>query len=173
MYYPKSKITENLKASLGQFILKETSQPYQGSYFSTFDGKYFTGASPSDDSKELLGPTSIAIKPVVSPTSTYPVPSEADYTKGDFIRYASKRVNSGPDTIKEISKEKSEALKNNPLYVTVEFVWRITGPLRDDLSNKNHPIYGVLDTNNRTLHALEPKIPGITKVFVNLIEFYK
>lgn len=173
MYYPKSKITENLNASLGQFILKDTAQPYQGLYFSTFDGKYFTGGSPSDDSKELLGPTSVKVDQVVSPTSAYPQPTSDDYKKGEFIRYASKRVNSGPDTIMEISKETSTALKNNPLYSLVEFPWKITGPIRDDSSNKNNPIYGVFDINHRTLHSLESKIPGITKVFVNLIEFYK
>jgi hypothetical protein len=173
MYYPKSKITENLKASFGQFILKDTAQPYQGLYFSTFDGKYFTGGSPSDDSKELLGPTSVKPVPVISPSNHQPVPTDADYAKGEFIRYASKRVNSGPDTIMEISKETADSLKTNPLYLITGFSWKITGPLRDDLSDKNHPIYGVLDINKRVLKANEYLIPGISKVFINLIEFYK
>lgn len=173
MYYPKAKITENLLSSVGQFILKDTARPYQGPYYSTFDGKYFTGSVPSADSKQLISIKGISSNKTNDPTSNHPVPTENDYKAGQITRYVSKRVNSGADTIMEITKETSEALKNNPLYVTSSFPWKITGKLRDDKSNPNHPIYGVLDTNNRTLQSQEKQIPGISKVFINLIEFYK
>lgn len=47
MYYPKSHITPNLFSN-GDLYLKGSNQPYKGYYFSTFDGKNFTGRFPND-----------------------------------------------------------------------------------------------------------------------------
>jgi hypothetical protein len=48
MYYPKSHITPNLYSN-GEFsIVGSNNTPYTGYYFSTIDGKYFTGRYPED-----------------------------------------------------------------------------------------------------------------------------
>ena len=173
MYYPKSKITENLKTGGNEFLYKETLQPYKGYYYSTFDGKYFAGASPTVGNKELITAKKSQTKAQTNPSQHYPIPTTDDYNKGYITRYVCKRVNSGVKTIMEITKENSEQVKKNPLYVTTSFNWKITGELRDDLSNPNNPIYGVVDTNRRVLHEQEKIIQGISLVFINLAQYYR
>ena len=46
MYYPKNQIETNLYSN-GKLLVKSTSLPYTGFYFSTYDGKYFSGAEPN------------------------------------------------------------------------------------------------------------------------------
>ena len=55
MYYPKNKIETNLHASENQFVIKDTKKPYIGSYWKTFEGKFFTGKNPDvKPSTELI-----------------------------------------------------------------------------------------------------------------------
>jgi len=54
MYYPKSHITPNLYSE-GNLTLKGSTKPYYGYYFSTIDGKAFTGRFVGDgDNLELV-----------------------------------------------------------------------------------------------------------------------
>jgi len=48
MYYPKSHITPNLYSNGEYSIVGSNNAPYTGYYFSTIDGKYFTGRYPED-----------------------------------------------------------------------------------------------------------------------------
>ena len=55
MYFPKSQIISNLSTNGGEFILSSTRKPYTGKYFSTSDGRFYTGATPQDgNNQELL-----------------------------------------------------------------------------------------------------------------------
>lgn len=57
MYYPKSQITSNLSTNGEEFQLLSTGEYYTGKYFSTSDGKFYTGATPQDgDTLELIKP---------------------------------------------------------------------------------------------------------------------
>jgi hypothetical protein len=47
MYYPKTQIETNLYSS-GDLLIESTRLPYTGFYFSTYDGKYFSGKEPND-----------------------------------------------------------------------------------------------------------------------------
>ena len=47
MYYPKNQIETNLYSN-GELLVKSTSLPYTGFYFSTYDGKYFSGIEPNN-----------------------------------------------------------------------------------------------------------------------------
>ena len=53
MYYPKFKIITNLFTNTKEFVIKETNSVYTGFYWKTYDGKFYTGKSPDDSSKEL------------------------------------------------------------------------------------------------------------------------
>ena len=171
MYYPKSEITPNLYTSGNRFTLLSTGKYYSGYYFSTSDGKYFTGAEYSPDSEELSD-VSITTKTIDTFSDHYfAQPTDNDYKNGFFVRYAIKRVNSGVDTIKEIKNADLPNIKKNPLYISVSFKWKISGPLYDDLSDKNYPLYGIIDTNKRTLSGLEKQLPGISKFFFDLAQF--
>jgi hypothetical protein len=174
MYYPLSEITENLYTSGGEFIDIKNKQLYAGFYFSTSDGKYFTGKTNNNEAVELLKLTTSARSVLYSPPdSYYPFPEENDYQKGFITRYAIKRVNSGPETIKEISKQEYDRISSEPLYSRAEFEWKITGTLLDDDSNPMYSIPGVSTINRLTINNLESKIPGISQVFINYTEFAK
>ena len=174
MYYPLSEITENLYTSGTEYVDLITGQSYVGYYFSTTDGKYFTGKTVSSTSKELIKAVQRSNSFLVStPSSYYPIPEEKDYEAGYMTRYVIKRVNSGAETIREVSKEQYEKTIPNPLYAQAEFKWLITGNYYDDLSNLMYPIYGIIHTNRRTIFDLESKIPEISQVFKNYTEFAK
>lgn len=48
MYIPKNRIQTNLYVTTKEFVLKGTQEYYYGSYYKTFDGKFFTGKNPND-----------------------------------------------------------------------------------------------------------------------------
>lgn len=174
MYYPLSEITENLYTAGSEFVDNQTKEYYVGYYFSTSDGKYFTGKTLNVDAREIVRFPGIdqSIN-VYSPTNFVPFPTESDYEAGNFTRYVIKRVNSGFETIKEVSKQDYEKSLIEPVYIQVSFSWKITGPLYDDFSNPLYPIQGVLTTNQQTVVNLEPKLPEISFFFKNYAEFYK
>jgi hypothetical protein len=56
MYYPKSQITVNLYTNGNEFTDNNTKQPYQGFYFKTSSGQYYTGKSPQNPPNVKLNP---------------------------------------------------------------------------------------------------------------------
>jgi hypothetical protein len=48
MYIPKNRIITNLTTSPGEFVYKNTRNPYEGFYWKSYDGKFFTGKTPND-----------------------------------------------------------------------------------------------------------------------------
>lgn len=173
MYYPKSEITPNLYTNGTEFVSSVTGGYYKGYYFATSDGKYYTGKDYSSSAQELTKPTVNLNQNTNTPPFYTPQPTDIDYTNGYFVRYVIKRVNSGVETIKEISETEYNGIQRNPLYSFTSFKWKITGPLFDNLSNMNNPVYGIINTNRRTLLGEEKKIPGISKFFVNLAQYSK
>ncbi len=173
MYYPKSEITPSLYTNGTEFVNTVTGAYYKGYYFATSDGKYYTGKDYTPSAQELTKPKVDLNQNTSTPPMYTPLPTTADYTNGYFIRYVIKRVNSGVETIREVSESEYKSVQRNPLYIFTTFKWKLTGPLYDDMSNKNNPIYGVVDTNKRTLRVEEKKIQGISKFFKNLAQYSK
>ena len=56
MYYPLSQITPNLYTATGDYLLAATGEVYTGDYYSTSDGKYFSGKTPQDGPNNPLIP---------------------------------------------------------------------------------------------------------------------
>ena len=48
MYIPKNRLITNLKTNQGEFVYKSTNTSYNGFYWKSYDGKYFTGKNPND-----------------------------------------------------------------------------------------------------------------------------
>jgi hypothetical protein len=97
IYYPKANITPNLYSN-GNVFLKGTNQPYTGYYFTTFDGKTYTGREPGDGVNiELTPPTSNLIENQDATNPDYRFIGtndfESDYQTGEIQRYFSKKVN--------------------------------------------------------------------------------
>lgn len=203
MYYPKSKITENQYTPGGQFVEAKTGKPYQGIYHTTYDQKYYTGATHTPDSQQLVkvGTTSsnqssgsfLIPAPYISnfeydsitnnkfsflqkeiiPQPYYPIPSQQDYSRGFLIRYFTKRTGGSAKDIMEISGADYTNISSNVLYLSASLQWKLTGPAHDQVKDLNNTVYGVLDTNTRTVSSNESILPGITLYLSNLAEFAK
>lgn len=48
MYFPKSQIKTNLYTNGKEFILKNSNSLYQGYYYETSNGRYFSGKNPNE-----------------------------------------------------------------------------------------------------------------------------
>jgi len=48
MYYPKSQVKTNLYTKGGQYSLIGSTESYTGDYYTTSDGRYFTGKNPNE-----------------------------------------------------------------------------------------------------------------------------
>ena len=118
MYYPPNKIKTGLYTSGKEFVLSTNSIEYVGFYFSTFDGKFFTGKQVGDTNNVELKSYSDFVKSSsdykfvgnefyynkvnnniqnlskkLIPQPYNPVPTQEDYEKGFFNRYFIKRTN--------------------------------------------------------------------------------
>lgn len=47
MYFPKSQVTTGLITNGSEFVIASTGETYEGSYWETSTGEYFTGQQPS------------------------------------------------------------------------------------------------------------------------------
>ena len=54
MYFPKNQITTNLSTNGKEFKIVNNDKFYTGFYFSTSDGRYYTGKTPQDGNNLLL-----------------------------------------------------------------------------------------------------------------------
>lgn len=177
MYYPLSKIISNLYTSGKELYNKATKQDYRGYYFSTFDGKYFSGKSSSPISEELAR-YSISKKATEDKKATlighyHPIPTDSDYNKGYITRYFVKRVNGDMSTVREISREDHENISKDPLYNSVSLTWVIKGNLSPSYIGNQIVLSGVLNINDATIKKAEEVVPGISFILINLSQFHK
>ena len=49
MYIPKNRIITNLNTEPGEFVYKNTRNQYNGFYWKSYDGKFFTGKTPNNN----------------------------------------------------------------------------------------------------------------------------
>lgn len=201
MYYPKSKIQENQYTKGGEFIRKDNKQLYTGYYCIISDGKFFSGKTVTNTSIELLKIEKNArnapfrtpsVENIASKISTLVnlrnqrelkpsivKPNDEDYKRGFMIRFFAKKLQSKPPQIIEISEEDyihvfNKSNKYYNVYQVMALDWKITGPDHDIVTNPNLPIYGIIDTNKRTLEKKEREMNGITLYIGNkLKEFAK
>ena len=109
----------------------------------------------------------------VIPQSYFPVLTDKDYSIGFFLRYFSKRTGGSVRDIKELSAQGFTDISSNRLYISTSFQWKITGPLHDHVIDLHNTVYGVWDTNARTVAKAESSLLGITSYLSNLIQFSK
>ena len=187
-YYPLSKITPNLYTSGNQFILSTTGKDYKGYYYSTYDGKYFTGETVSPSAIEItpvdanskqtlsLGTSKYdSIKnnaPQTSPVSYTSIPTPQDYKNGYYYRYFSKRVNGDLSTIQEISKDTFTSLINNVLYNTLQIQWMISGPLEDQYMS-GMLVLGVINRNLKSISQATRQMMYLDQYLTNPTQYYK
>lgn len=171
MYYPSWEIAKVDYTSGIEFVDKKTKKSYVGYYYKTSDGKIFSGKEYTAATVELepSAPSPVFVGTSKSFESYYALPLSKDYQAGFFTRYVTKRVNGDLSTMREISKEDYDKAKKDPLYIAESFRWKITGPIH----TTKEGLPGIVETNQKTLTALEPKMPGVKKYFIDLAQYAK
>jgi hypothetical protein len=197
-YFPKSRIIENLKANPGEFNLPDGS-PYSGPYYTTFDGKIYTGSNPYSPgsvplTRNLLNKNedniildinnndynslkSSQLARLIDPTPFTPKPTEEDYKKGKITRYFARQRNGTQFKLMEINQETYDNLSNNrgglntSLWKVTSIFWQISGPLRDERVNNIRTRAGIIDTNQRILDNAEKNFIGIKQYLTDLTQF--
>lgn len=192
-YYPSSKIKTNQVALPGQFTVK--GEPYSGYYYSTYDGKYFSGKNPvfgpneeltlsriytnRDFTFELKLPDStieklnevarVTDRSKNYPVSYNPVATESDYSKGYLIRYFLKMTNQA-GYVMEISESEYYSIVNGTANYDVSFmqIVEILWKLTGPLRNKRISQY---DTRAGIIDTNQRLIEKASKSFVGLKEF--
>jgi hypothetical protein len=187
-YYPSTKIKKNQNALSGEFTLN--GLVYTGSYYSTYDGRFFTGPDPILGTNEELIPALLKSntfqvleradqetnyeeyiksnknKRQTQPISYYPVVLESEYAKGYFTRYFVKRTNQR-GYVMEISEKEFASIRNGTatydisFYQTVSLIWKLTGPLRSKRISQYQTREGIVDTNQRIVESLNKSFPGL------------
>ena len=165
-----------------EFLLGTTKEAYVGLYH-YFRGLPYVGSKPSETSLRAprlynirFGPEAIdfrRLKPrfgqhLDDPPGYKPSPTPQEYYQTRFTRYFVKNVYT--KTIIEVKKSTFKAYKKrtltlHQLYETVEFRWKISGPLHDVIdSSGTITSTGIIETNQKTmaLHkALFPELPMV------------
>jgi hypothetical protein len=197
MYLPESSIIET-GYTQGNKLLLSNDQFYKGFYHKDNKGRYWSGEKHDMNSlilKPRFNDKSISrdvllknnqisygftkhYKIPKSPTlykGDFVTPTEEEYNNGYFTRYVIQLISSQSPYIVEINKDNYAKLTQTEdkfYYNTVEMLWKLIGPLDDIFENNIRVEAGVRDTNLRSLQEAEKKIPGLTKVFNNPLQFY-
>ena len=142
-YYPKNKVSPSQYTKGNEYVFSSSGKDYIGYYYKAFDGKYFTGKTPSYNDFELvpksinspgsddylfvkskdnrilniLNPDLKSLPQTLLPKPTLVTPIGEDYTNGLFTRYFAKRINTNPITIFEIDEQTYDDLSlQSPKY---------------------------------------------------------
>lgn len=144
-YYPKFYIVENLNSQVGQ-LAKESGEMYLGKYYTTLNGRFFSGPNPQvgpneelfimkSPQEKILGlpkntmpekaPLSYETEESLylknktiseKPTFYYPTPTENDYRKGYIIRYFTKKENEYGNIIEITQNEYNNIVNGTATY---------------------------------------------------------
>lgn len=191
IYYPKSHIITNLYTSGKEWML-EAGEEYIGFYHKYIDGTVMTNAVYDRASSKKLQPWENVIDQpdnflynslkrklnYRSPEYSAPLPVQKDYKNGKFIRYFLRRRNYNVYAdILEIDEMQFRSWKNpnggidDALYFAIAIDWKLTGPLNDIVIDNANVIYGVADTNARTVQLKNNTMPGLINVLTDYIEY--
>ncbi|MCK9273095.1 hypothetical protein M0P65_06120 [Candidatus Gracilibacteria bacterium] len=112
-----------------------------------------------------------------TPKNSIVYPKESDYKKGNFIRYFIKKRNDEFAPIIELDEKQYKRMNSSKngidknIYYGIEVEWKLTGPENDIINNNMIVVYGVKNTNERTLINKNTQMPGIQDKLKNLQEF--
>jgi len=98
----------------------------------------------------------------------YPILTDRDYQKGEFIRYFVKKVNGSDWT--EVDKNNFGAVSIE-LYEKFNLTWRISGQERNDPNDVIGD--GVYEFNLQQIKSAEKSYSGISNKLINPLQFYK
>jgi len=184
----KDYITEITWAS-GKKYMDYTGKEYIG-YYHVIGDQPYTGAVHDNFSVKLLKyntePNRLKYSKLNDfymlddyrdPKSYFPFILDKEYEKGMFTRYFIKKRNDELSPILEIEKKYYEKLNrkkvgiNENYYFGIKLDWKLTGPKNDVKKNGNIVIYGIEDTNKRTVLLKEKEMKNIKNVLISYLQF--
>ena len=104
-YIPEHRFQGDLYSNLGEFVILETNQPYEGSYHKLSSGKYFTGATPyiTGSNLKVWANTTVAL-------------IDDSFLLGDKLYVEIRELHSYPETTNNVFYGEDD---NQGLYLTV------------------------------------------------------
>jgi hypothetical protein len=195
IYYPAFQITTGLYTAGKEWMYRTTKEEYSGGYHKYVDGTVMTLGSYDKSLSEHLIPyveqsknpekniydtirKGEDVTKYIAPQAYNPRSSlkPDDYKLQWFNRYFVKRRNYSNGTILEIDEKQFSTLQktgagiNGALYSGLSIRWKIAGDI-ETVTDGPVTIYGIPETNKRTLFFNESKMPGITNYLPDLQEF--
>jgi hypothetical protein len=126
---------------------------------------------PENVKNAIAEKTGVSLKKVQAkrgaPTPYFPVPIEFDYKKGYIMRSFVKKVND-LGFVTEISDEEYDNFQNGTVdydvsyYLTIQIMWKLTGPLNSTRVGQYDVRAGIIDTNKRLVETANKTFLGIT-----------
>lgn len=203
MYYPPNKIKPNQYTTGNEYVIAQNRSSYVGYYFTTFDGKAFTGKTIGDTSNLELLPASQfdsslndyqvignrfytqvlkgtddeiqQLSKYSIPRPSLPKPTDSDYKRGFFPRYFMKRVNG--NIIHEISRETfndiSQGIKHNKALYTTTSLLWQITGQLETTTKNGIITRGVKEINFETVQRYSLIFMGIDAYLTDYTEFYK
>lgn len=186
LYYTADEITNNLYTSGSEFMTEDNIE-YRGLYHSYITGEVYTGAEwNSKLSKKLVKWQDISSKNIVyqnlkpnslvfdTPNSVVITVTPQQIKQGLITRYFIKKYN---DThILEIDQSQYEKWVSKKIdsvmYLAITIPWMIAGPIDDELVNGTL-IKGIRNKNLLQIIAANTKMPGLTDLLTNPLQFYQ
>ena len=178
MYYPKSQIQTGLFTNGDDYVIASTGQSYTGPYWRTSQGETFTGQGPSSPTPQRLAPTRPDIQKQITqevgnadtfyteqgaiyqkleqigpklPIATIVLPTDADYTVGEYRRFFYKKNNEllygeiDQNTYTQLSQRNRNIMWQ--LYYSFEIPWTLVGE-REQVFRTNRNIVQLISEKN-------------------------
>ena len=190
MYFPKSQITTGLYTNGSEFVISTTGEGYQGPYWKTSTGRFYTGAQPSapnvqqltkaqqnsvapaapeqpeqvviiTSQTDYLAAKNITPTTIEKPQHSANIPTNEQYMVGEFRRFFCKAINQ--EQYLEISQQTYNRLVSRD--PTILWQYYITFEMPWTLTGEERQVYNT----NRNITQLTAKRNNA----INLAQFLK
>ena len=104
------------------------------------------------------------------PLSNRPKITTTDVIAGYITRYFVQSIST--KKIVEVDKNQYDVFKNNPFYQSLKIKWIIGGYDKDTTAADGQPLYGAGHKNQVSLDFYDKKMPGLTKMIRNPLEYF-
>ena len=163
-YYPLSQIQTDLFTNGNEYIFKNDSSPYKGSYYKTSDGKFYSEKIPNNFSKEIIPINEIngqpledeqspsEIKNTISIVNKFSTDSVTTYDNKNNIIYSGNTSNYTSDAQSRIVP--------SSYYPVLSQEQKDSGQLTRYFTKKTNELR-YIETNKKTHDALKGKDSGI------------
>lgn len=129
---------------------------------------------PASVKNEFIQKSGNSIRPIAlstrgTPTPYFPIVTEEDYRKGYVLRSFVKKVNDR-GFVTEISNEEYANIQNGDVnydvsdYLTLQILWKLTGPLNSIRLSQYDTKVGIIDTNKRL-------VENANKTFLGIVDY--